>query len=127
MTVLFSYHVLSGKILATNCNEPFRKLISPKCKWTWNNTYQKLCERVENIIKKNAAMVFYNEKEELCLKTGALSVDLGTGLLPARDGMQLPRNETHDNAVTWPIAFTSKSLTSAETCCNNIEGGTLGI
>ena len=51
--------------------EPLMKLISPKCKWTWNNTYQNIFGMAKNIIKNNAVMAFYNEKEQLQLETEA--------------------------------------------------------
>ena len=41
--------------------------------------------------------------------------------------MWFPRNEAHDNTVLWPIAFTSKSLKSAETHYGNIEREALGM
>ena len=100
--------------------EPLRKLTSSKCMWTWKNTCQSLYNRAKNIIKMNMTMVFYNEKAQLYLETEASGEGLGVSLLQVRDRMQFPRNEAPDNAVLWPIAFVSKSLTNAETCYSNI-------
>ena len=91
------------------------------CKWTWDRTYQRLYDRTQNIIKKNVTISIYNEKHLLYLETDASGVSLEAHLLQARDGMQFPRNETPDNAVLWPIAFTTKSLKSAEIYYSNKE------
>ena len=41
--------------------------------------------------------------------------------------MQLPKDEAPDNSALWPLAFTSKSLASAETWYSNIKREALGI
>ena len=43
-------------------------------------------------MKKNATMVFYNERVQLYLETDISGVDL-----QVRDGMHFPRNEATDN------------------------------
>ena len=65
--------------------KPLQKLISPKCEWTRNDTYQNLYNRAK--VKKNATIMFYNEKEQLYLETDILCVGLGASLLQVRDGM----------------------------------------
>ena len=40
--------------------------------------------------------------------------------------MQFPRNEASANAAVWPIGFVSKSPTSTETPCRNIEREAIG-
>ena len=60
-------------------------------------------------------MAFYIEMEQLYLETDASDVGLGASVLQVRDGMQFPRKEALDSAVLWPIAFSRKGLTSAET------------
>ena len=42
-----------------------------------------------------------------------------------RSGTSCPRDQAPDNSILWPIAFVSKSLSSAEKRYNNIEA--LGI
>ena len=66
-------------------------------------------------------IVLCNEKQQLYLETDALAVGLGASLLQAREGIQFPTNEATDNAVLWPVAFASKSLTIAEAHYSNIE------
>ena len=68
-----------GKFLSstTEVCEPFTKLVSLKCEWTWNNTFQNLYDRAKNMILKNATIAFYSEKEQLFLETDALHVGLG--------------------------------------------------
>ena len=70
-------------------------------------------------------MAFYNEKEQLYLEADVLGVRLGGCLLQARDRMQFLMDETTDSAVLLKIAFTSKSLRSAENHYNNVERSTI--
>ena len=43
--------------------KPLRKLSSARNDWTWNSTCQILYGGLKSIIKKDASMKFYNEKE----------------------------------------------------------------
>ena len=58
-----------------------------------------LFARDRNIIKNNATMAFYNEKEQLYLETNALRVAPGAGFLGVREGIQFPRNKVPINSV----------------------------
>ena len=78
------------------------------------------------LIKHNASMAFYNAKEQLHLETDAFSVELCTSLLQLRDGVRFSRNEASSNAVLWPIAFTSKSLTNTDISYSTREREALG-
>ena len=71
--------------------------------------------RGKTITKKNATMAFYNEEEQLYLETGMFGIGLGASLLQVRNIIDFPSNDTSDNATQFPVAFASKSLTSAET------------
>ena len=72
-------------------------------------------------------MAFLDEKEQLYLEKDALGGSLGVSLLQQRNGMQFPTNVAPTNRAPWPIAFASKSLTSAETQYRNIKREVLGI
>ena len=85
--------------------EPLQKLTSLKCYWTWDNTYQNLYGKSKNI--KNAAMAFYNEKQQLYSDKG-IRCQSRASPLQVRDGMQFQRNKTSNN-VLQPIAFAHKS------------------
>ena len=80
----------------------------------------KACMKAETVIKKNAAMAFYSQKEQLYLETNALGVSLGAGLVQVRDRPQYPKNDAPDSATLWPVIFVSKRLTSGETHYSNI-------
>ena len=64
-----------------------------------------LCDRAKIIIKEDAAMAVYNEKEQLYLETDTSDVDLTGSLMQVRDGMQSPRYAAPNNATLWPIMF----------------------
>ena len=49
--------------------EPLRQIMLSKIVWIWNSTYQHLHDKAKAIIKKNATMVLYDEKEQLYLET----------------------------------------------------------
>ena len=71
-------------------------------------------------------MKFYNESQPLYLETDASGVGLGAALLQTRKGTSCPRDEAPDNSILRPIAFMSKSLSSAEERYSNIERQELG-
>ena len=64
-------------------------------------------------------MAFHNVNEHLYLETDVLGVSFRASLLQVRDGMKFPKDEACNNIEPQPIAFTSKSLTSAETWYSN--------
>ena len=101
--------------------KPLQKLISTKSEKTWYSIYEKLYERTKSSIKKDTFMAFYSEKEQPYPETDALGVGLGASLLQVRDIMQVPKDEASDSTALWPVAFTSKSLTSTETLYSNIK------
>ena len=65
--------------------------------------------------QNDTTMAFYNKKEQLYLGTDASGIVLGARHQHVRDRMWFPRNQAPDNSTLWPVAFTSKSLTSMET------------
>ena len=67
------------------------------------------------------------KREQLHLETYAVVVCVGANLLQVMDGMQFPGNKAPNSGALWPIAFTSKSLTSAETYYSTMERKLLGI
>ena len=77
----------------------FRKLTSAKTEWTWNETYQKIFDRMKSIIKEDACMKFYNETKPLYIEIDASGVGLGPALLQTRNDTSCPRNEAPDNGI----------------------------
>ena len=68
-----------------------------------------------------------DENEQLYLETELSGVKLWAGILLVRDEMWLPKDDASDNIVLWPIAFTSRCLTTAETHHSSIERDALDI
>ena len=91
--------------------ETLRKLLLSKCKWTWNNTYQSLYDKAIHIQKRVQLWPSTTKKITVISGNNTLGVGLGASL----------------SQLMWPIAFTSKSTTNAETCYSNIEREVLGI
>ena len=70
--------------------------------------HKSLCSRSKAIIKKDATMAFYEDKEQICLETDALGVDLGASLLQVGDGVLFQRNKAPNSATLQPIALQAK-------------------
>ena len=66
-------------------------------------------------------MKFYDADRLLYLETDISGIGLGAGLLQVMDGMNCRQEKIPDNAILQPIAFTSKTLSSAEWHDRNIE------
>ena len=92
-----------------------------KTEQVWNTAYDRLYNKTKTIIRKDAYMNFYNEKEMLFLETDTSGVGLGGRLLQVREGMNFPHDEAVDRTALHLIAFTSKVVSSAETRYSNIE------
>ena len=103
------------------------KLAPSKVIWTWNAPYQALFNKVKLLIKSDMCMKFYNDTKPLYLETDAYSVGLGAALLQTWDGTTCQNDIVPDNTILCPIAFASKSLTSAEQRYCNIEREALCI
>ena len=91
-----------------------RKLTSAKTEWTWNATYQKMFKKAKAIIKEGTCVKFYDETKPQYIEMDSSGVRLGVTLLQTRSNTRCPKDEAPDNSILRPIAFTSKSLTSAE-------------
>ena len=59
-------------------------------------------------------MKFYDDTKPLYPETDASGVSRGVALLQLRDNTNCPKDTAPDNTILCPIAFVSKSLTSAE-------------
>ena len=112
--------------MATVC-EPLQKLTLSRVVWTWNASYQPIYDKAKSLIKADACMKFCDESKPFYLETDASGVGLGATLLQMRDGVTCQKDITPDNTILQPIAFTSKSLTSAKCRYSNIEREVLGI
>ena len=72
-------------------------------------------------------MKFDDESQPQYLETDTSGIRLGVALLQTRSGTSCPRNKVSYNSILGPIAFASKSLSSAERRYSNIEREALGI
>ena len=94
--------------------------------WTWNASYQAICDKAKSLIKADIYIKFYDENKPLYLETDASGIGLGTALLQSRDGIACPKDNAPNNTILGPL-HSSKSLTSAEHRYSNIERDMLGI
>ena len=101
--------------------------MSSRTVWMWNESYQAMYDKTKSLIKADMCMKFYDETKPLYLETDASGIELGTALLQPRDGTTCPKDNAPDKTILRPIAFASKSLTSAECRYSNIERVVLGI
>ena len=118
-----------GKISPSNgavC-DPLWKLISSRVAWTLNASYQSLFVKAKLLIKADICMKFYDDGKSLYLETDASRMGLGAALLQTREGAMCQKDTVPDNTILWPIAFASKSLTSADCRYGNIEREVPGI
>ena len=107
--------------------EPHRKLNSSKATWMWNISYHQLFNKAKSLIKAEMCIKFYDDTKPLYLKTDASGICLGAALLQLRDNMNCLKHTAPDNTILHPIAFASKSLTTAEQRYSNIKHEALGI
>ena len=107
--------------------EPLRKLMSAKTEWTWNTTYQKMLHKGQAIIKKMCTWNSMMKLNQYNIETDASTVWLGAALLQTKRNRDCHRDKVLDNSILRPIAFASKSLTSAEKRYSNIGREALGI
>ena len=79
------------------------------------------------LITKDACMKFYDASWPLCIETDSTSLSLEPGLLQVRDGMNCGCDKVPNNVIFNPTAFASKSVSSMEGWCSNIEREALGL
>ena len=72
-------------------------------------------------------MKFYGDSKPLYLETDASNVGLRAALFQTQEGAMCQKDTVLVNTILHLIAFDSKSLTSAEYRCSNIEREALGI
>ena len=107
--------------------DPLWKLTSSRVAWTWNASNQSLFVKATLLIKADIFMKFYHDSKPLYLETDTSGVGFGAALLQTWEGTTCQRDTVPDNTILWPIAFASKSLTSAEHRYSNIEKEALCI
>ena len=79
-----------------------------------NASYQALHDEAKSLIKDDICTKFYDETKPLYLEMDASGIGLGTTLLQTRDGRTCPEDIAPGNTILRPVAFASKTLTSAE-------------
>ena len=102
-----------------------RQLTYSKTKWIWNATYQKLFDKAKSII--TSIISFYDKTQPLYLETDVSGFELRAALLQSRSSTSCATDKAPDNSILKPLAFASKSLSSAERRYSNIEIEALGI
>ena len=74
------------------------------------------------LIKADMCMKFYGDSKPLYLETDASSVGHGAALWQTHEGTTCQKDKVPDNTILHPLAFGSKSLTSAEHRYSNMKG-----
>lgn len=91
-----------------------RRLLEADTEWQWNSEHVCEWEWIKDALTKEPVLKFYDEKRQLKISTDASKAGLGAVLL-----------QKHD--TEWlPIAFASRTMTSAEINYAQIEKETLG-
>nr|XP_039266275.1 uncharacterized protein K02A2.6-like [Styela clava] len=96
--------------------DPFNKLLKKGMKWNWNNDCKKAFVKLKDILVSSEVLVHYDPEKPLVLATDASSVGIGaviSHILP--------------NGAEKPIAYASRTLTSAEKNYSQIEKEALAI
>ena len=66
------------------------------------------------LVKEDTCMKCYDVRKPLHLENYMPDLGLGTALLQVRDNLNCGYDEAQKNAMFWPIAFASKSLSSVD-------------
>ena len=102
-----------------NLTHNLRDLLKKSSDSKWTDIHSIDFKRIiEAMCKEGKMLRYYRPELDLFIETDAS----GKGI-----GMALLQSETNDRATLYPIAFGSKTLTSAETRYANIERELLGV
>ena len=85
--------------------DPIRKLLKEEKEFAWTHEQNAAFEKIKNILTNDPVLRFFDVSKPITVSCDASNSGLGAVLL--QEGK--------------PIAFTSRSLTDAETRCANIE------
>ena len=102
-----------GKFLpnATNTLSPLQNLLKKDVSWTWSSAQQEAFETIKKLVTSSPVLSFYDPHKELMLENDASEYGLGAAIYQEGN----------------PIAFASRSLTSAERSYAQIEKEMLAV
>ena len=102
-----------GKFLpnATNTLSPLQNLLKKDVSWTWSSAQQEAFETIKKLVTSSPVLSFYDPHKELTLENDASEYGLGAAIYQEGN----------------PIAFASRSLTSAERNYAQIEKEMLAV
>ena len=103
------------------------RMTSVEAEWTLNRTPEELHERAKSLVEEDTCMKYYNVRKPQYLETDTSGKGLDVTLLQVWDTLNCGYVKIPHNAMLWPIAFASKSLSFAEWQYSNIEREALRI
>ena len=107
--------------------KPLRELISVKSDFKWHKHHTEAFENAKKLVSKDCCLRFYDSELPLYMEMDASKVGLGAALLQPQENYEYSDQDTPPTEDLRPVAYASKSLTSAESNYSNIEHEALGV
>ena len=105
---------------------PLQDLLKKENEFIWAQNHQLCFDQIKEAVCKDITLKFYDPNLPILIETDASQNGIGVVLLQPLDS-NFTLNENNIPTKLMPVAFTSKTLTSAECNYANIERELLGV